>query len=102
MGIDLGAIRHNRGVTLEQIAASTKIGLRYLRAIEAQEFERLPPGVYAVSYLRQYARAIDYEEGALVQLYLERANSDRTALRPADLSPKEKAGLLAIFSTRSI
>ena len=55
---DLVSIRQSRGLTLEQIAATTKISLRYLRAIEEGRLAVLPGGVYTVNYLRQYAEAI--------------------------------------------
>ena len=64
--LNLAAVRENRGISLEQIARSTKIGTYYLRAIESGNLERLPEGVYRRSYIRQYARAIDYDEGALL------------------------------------
>ncbi len=54
-------------MSLGQIAASTKIRVYYLRAIENGEIEKLPEGVYARSYVRQYARAIDYDEYDLLE-----------------------------------
>ena len=35
--------------------------MRALRAIEAGEFQKLPGGVYSTSYIRQYARAIEFD-----------------------------------------
>lgn len=69
---DLAAIRQRRGLSLEDIAHTTKISLGYLRAIEEGRFESLPGGIYDVSYLRQYARAIDYDEDELIRRYQER------------------------------
>ena len=66
---ELAAIRRTRGISLEQIAASTKISIRSLEAIERGEFRKLPGGIYTTSYLRQYARAIDYDEDALLACY---------------------------------
>ncbi len=66
---DLVIIRTKRGVSLEEIAASTKIAVSYLRAIEEGVFDKLPGGIYTVSYIRQYARAIDYDEDGLVRHY---------------------------------
>jgi hypothetical protein len=54
---ELVSIRRSSGVTLEQIADSTKIGIRYLRAIEDGNLGKLPGGVYTSNYLRQYAEA---------------------------------------------
>ena len=67
--LGLATIRKNRGISLEQIAASTKIGVRSLEAIERGDFQKLPGGIYSTSYIRQYARAIDYDESALLEFY---------------------------------
>ena len=57
------------GFSLEQIAESTKISVRSLAAIEQGEFQKLPGGIYNTSYIRQYARAIDYDESAILSYY---------------------------------
>jgi cytoskeletal protein RodZ len=67
--LGLAEIRRNRGVSLEQIAESTKLGVRTLEAIERGEFRKLPGGVYDTNYIRQYARAIDYDESVLLEFY---------------------------------
>ena len=67
--LGLATIRRNRGISLEQIAESTKISVRSLSAIEQGEFQKLPGGIYNTSYIRQYARAIDYDESTLLAFY---------------------------------
>lgn len=67
--LGLSTIRRNRGISLEQIAESTKISVRSLEAIERGEFRKLPGGIYNTSYIRQYARAIDYDESAILAVY---------------------------------
>ena len=67
--LGLAEIRRNRGISLEQIADSTKLGIRVLEAIERGEFRKLPGGIYNTNYIRQYARAIDYDESALIDFY---------------------------------
>jgi transcriptional regulator with XRE-family HTH domain len=80
---DLAAIRQRRGLSLEHIAATTKISLFYLRAIEAGEIRKLPGSFYALSYVRQYARAIDYDEHELVERYqLGRAVEEDIPVQP--------------------
>lgn len=69
MMLELAAIRRNRGISLEQIAESTKISVRSLTAIETCDFARLPGGIYSTSYIRQYARAIDYDESKILAAY---------------------------------
>ena len=67
--LGLASIRRNRGISLEQIADSTKISVRSLEAIEHGDFRKLPGGIYNTSYIRQYARAIDYDEAVLLAFY---------------------------------
>ena len=67
--LGLATIRRNRGISLEQIAESTKISLRSLKAIECGEFKKLPGGIYNTSYIRQYAQAIDFDESELLAYY---------------------------------
>jgi cytoskeletal protein RodZ len=67
--LSLSTIRRNRGISLEQIAESTKISIRSLEAIERGDFRKLPGGIYNTSYIRQYARAIDYDEAAILAAY---------------------------------
>ena len=77
----LATIRRNRGISLEQIADSTKISVRSLQAIEQGEFRKLPGGIYNTSYIRQYARAIDYDETAILAVYHREMSSDLNATR---------------------
>ena len=71
---DLAALRHQKGISLHQIAEATKIGVRYLEAIEGGRFASLPGGIYNISYIRQYARAIEINEGELLERYLQSAS----------------------------
>ena len=77
--LSLASVRERIGITFEEIAQSTRIAPHYLRAIEAEEFAKLPSGVYALSYIRQYARAIGYSETTLLDHY--------RAGRPAEPPP---------------
>jgi cytoskeletal protein RodZ len=79
----LSSVRRNRGVSLEQIAESTKISIRWLRAIEGGEFRKLPGGIYDTNYIRQYAKAIDYDEAELLAEYRRAVGATADAQDPA-------------------
>ena len=72
----VATIRQTNGVSLEEIARNTKLKVTTLKAIEDANFDVLPGGIYNISYIRQYARAIGADEGALVKIY--------QSLRPDD------------------
>ena len=78
--LGLATIRRNRGISLRQISESTKISVRSLEAIERGEFRKLPGGIYAKSYIRQYAQAIDYDEGPILAGYHRAVAADGNSL----------------------
>ncbi|MEJ7608243.1 MAG: helix-turn-helix transcriptional regulator [Bryobacteraceae bacterium] len=90
--LQLEQARRRKGVSLEQIANSTKISTTFLRAIESEEFEKLPGGVYNANYIRQYAAAIDYSEESLLGQYrrtkANRESSDQGLPPIGQPSPK--------------
>jgi cytoskeleton protein RodZ len=68
---NLTALRHQKGISLHHIAEATKIGIRYLEAIEHGQFAKLPGGIYNTSYIRQYAQAIEVNEAEILDCYLQ-------------------------------
>jgi cytoskeletal protein RodZ len=65
-GDNLRREREMRGITLKEIAETTKIGARMLDAIETERFERLPGGVFNRAFVRQYARYLGLGEEHVV------------------------------------
>lgn len=70
-GAKLKQQRELRGVTLEQISESTKIGSRFLRALEDDRFDQLPGGIFNKGFVRAYARSVGLDEEETVAGYLE-------------------------------
>lgn len=66
---NLAELRTRKGISLQDIASATKIAVRYLQAIERGEYHKLPGGVYDINYIRQYARAVQYDESRLLDHY---------------------------------
>ena len=68
----LRQVRRGCGVALEDIADRTKIGLGMLRAIEADEVDRLPARVYLKGYLSQMCRLLRLPVPQVPERYLNR------------------------------
>jgi cytoskeleton protein RodZ len=62
VGETLRRERLRKDLGLEQISRETKISARLLDAIEKDQFEMLPGGVFAKSFVRQYARFLGLDE----------------------------------------
>src|SRR4051812_49129662 len=64
IGETLRRERIRRNLDLDEISRELKISQRFLEAIEEERFDRLPAGVFAKSFVRQYATllGLDGEE----------------------------------------
>lgn len=82
----LQAVRLERGLRLEAVADETRIAPSTLRAIEAEDFDRLPPDVFLKGFLRAFARAVGADEHEAIALYLEHCRFQEVG-RPAAASP---------------
>src|SRR5215472_10997058 len=65
IGETLRRERLRQNLDLEQISRELKISSRFLAAIEDERFDRLPAGVFAKSFVRQYARLLGLDDDEL-------------------------------------
>ncbi|MBI2678714.1 MAG: helix-turn-helix domain-containing protein [Candidatus Koribacter versatilis] len=72
--------REMRGITLEEIATSTKIGTRSLRALEEEDFDQLPGGIFNKGFVRAYAKYLGIDEEQAVADYLTASGEDEQPL----------------------
>jgi cytoskeleton protein RodZ len=73
--------REMRAISLDEIAATTKIGTRLLRALEDGQFELLPGGIFNKNYVRSYARHLGIDEEQAVADYLQAAHESPPDVR---------------------
>jgi cytoskeletal protein RodZ len=86
LGDLLKSARQRRGLTLEQIAAETKIPLRHLQALERDNEAVIAGGFYQRAELRAYARAVHLDQNLVVEKLsraLQTAASDDAPARTA-------------------
>jgi cytoskeletal protein RodZ len=82
-GAQLKKIREQRGITLDQISSSTKIGVRFLSALEDEHFEQLPGGIFNKGFVRSYAHTIGVDEDQAIADYLVASGEDQPK-KPAE------------------
>ncbi len=58
-----------RGVSLDEISAATRISTRFLEAIETEQWDQLPGGVFNRGFIRSIARFLGLDEESLVAEY---------------------------------
>jgi cytoskeleton protein RodZ len=75
--------REIRNLTLREISDATRIGMRYLAALEDDRFEVLPAPVFAKGFLREYARYVGLDPDEVVNFYLA-AEQQRRGEQPEE------------------
>lgn len=65
-GPRLRAEREQRGISLEELAAATKVSVELWVAMERNDFSRWPSGVFARAFVRDYARTLGLDGDAVV------------------------------------
>ncbi len=69
IGEQLRLAREERGIGLREICDQTRISVHYLEAIEANDYKRLPGGVFNRSFIKAYARCVGYDESEAIEGY---------------------------------
>jgi cytoskeleton protein RodZ len=75
LGEELRHRREERGVSLAEISEATRIGTRFLKAIETDNFSILPGGIFTRSFIRAYAKHVGMNEDEAIKLYLQQIAS---------------------------
>jgi cytoskeleton protein RodZ len=73
LGEELRNRREQRGISLAEISEATRIGTRFLKAIETDNFAILPGGIFNRSFIRAYAKHVGMNEDDAIGLYLRQA-----------------------------
>ncbi len=83
IGEVLKQARARAGLDIRAVEEQTKIRVKYLRALEDEEWEALPNSAYAKGFLRTYAQVLGLDGEAMVDAYrrqVERGRTDPTFL----------------------
>jgi cytoskeleton protein RodZ len=99
-GATLRAARAALGLDLAHIAAETRIPVRHLESIEADDFESLPSRAYAIGFSRTFAKAVGLDAAKItdaVRAELADGSMRRTvpssAMEPGDPARLPSTGL---------
>jgi len=81
--VTLGQYLHNarlaKNIDLRDAAQQTRISIQYLRALENEDFSKLPGEVFVKGFLRSYGRFLNLDESEVMDKYAQ--------LKPQQASP---------------
>jgi cytoskeleton protein RodZ len=71
LGIALHELREAKGVSLDDVARSTRVGRRYLEALESDSLGELPPPVFVKGFIRAYCEFLEASPEEPLRMYRE-------------------------------
>ena len=74
-GSYLKSERELRGVTLDELHSKTMIPVRFLQALENNQFDELPGEVFIIGYIRSVAKVIGAQEDEVLSTYMDINNT---------------------------
>ncbi len=90
VGAYLQDLRTRRGVSLDEVARTTRVAQRYLQALENDAFEDLPAPVFIRGFIRAYCQALGEPPHEALAYY--DGHDGRTPPLPAPLVAATRAG----------
>jgi transcriptional regulator with XRE-family HTH domain len=84
LGARLKAERENRGLTLEQVATSTKIPVSLLEGLERNDLSRWPKALYRRAFFRSYLTALGCSPEPFTTEFVSLFGDDATFASPVE------------------
>lgn len=99
LGIRLRELREAKGVSLDDIARSTRVGRRHLEALETDSWAELPAPVFVKGFIRAYCDFLDASPDEALGVYREATGESAKPERVQSIlrsGPSRRAGPLVI------
>jgi hypothetical protein len=93
LGKKLREAREHRGVSLRQIANSTKIAVSILDALERNDISRLPGGIFGRAFVRSFATEVGLDPEATIREFIAQFPQDSVTVGhpPSDRTGDDEA-----------
>ena len=85
IGEELKREREFREISLRDISEATKINIRMLEAIEKDQFDYLPGGIFNRNFIRAYADFIGLDPEVIIRKYIVQTGSENDSKLPPSI-----------------
>lgn len=71
LGAFLRSARKEKGISVSQLSADTRILKSHIHALEENKLNELPPKIFVIGFLKSIGDRLDVEEQALIERYTQ-------------------------------
>jgi len=97
-------VRETKGLTIDEVAAKTRIRTDFVKALEDGNYAKLPDQVFARGFVRSYARSLGLDEDDAIHRFVQSAGAyydkqverERLKVRQAEEERKRQANRKAV------
>ncbi len=82
--------REERNLTQDEVSEATFISSRYIKALEEEDWDKLPERAYALGYLRIYSRFLELDEKEMLSLFNRVYSAEPPDLKALDWKKGEE------------
>lgn len=87
VGTHLRTARESQGRSLDEVAARTRIRLTFLRGLEQDQFDDLPPAAYVAGFIRNYSLFLGVDPAEALRLYHAQTDAAGVEYMPDTRTP---------------
>ncbi len=85
--------REEADLTLKEISSITRIRCEYLKALENEEYDKIPGEVFVKGYIREYLKAVSVDPAEAVRIYEEQRMAALAAEEESQPPPPPRINL---------
>ena len=71
--------RQGKNLSLDKLSDLTKIQVYHLEALEAGQFEKLPPLIYRAGIFKRLAKFLDVDKNEIIRMYKQEVQADEVS-----------------------
>jgi cytoskeleton protein RodZ len=84
VGTILKTRREDLKLTLEDVSIKTKVAMKFLAAIENEQYDLLPPLSYTLGFVKLFAEAVGLDAGAVAAQFKREAGPSKASREPSE------------------
>lgn len=91
--------RETLGLSVDQVVEITRLRKHFVEALEKEDWDNLPPGVFVRGFIKAYAQVVGLEEKKALSLYESASHAESIPPKPLVKTPRARIGPIIFLAT---